>query len=68
LVDGCEPGHLLDPLRVGRRAEAGDVLGDRAGKQPVVLQHTADLGAIRLEPYRRQRHVVNQHSASRRAQ
>ena len=44
--------HLLDPLRVGRRAEARDVLGDRAGEQPVILQHAADLGAIRLEPDR----------------
>ena len=67
-VDGGELRHLLDPLRVGRRAEAGDVLGDRAGEQPIVLQHAADLRAIRVEPDGLQRHIIDQHRAGGRAQ
>ena len=52
----------------GEGLKPGDVLGDRAGEQPVVLQHAADLGAIRLEPDRLQRNVVDQHRAGGRAQ
>ena len=67
-VDGGKPRHLLNSAPDRRRAEAGDVLGDRAGKQPVVLQYAADLGTIGLQPDRLQWHVVEQHRAGRRAQ
>ncbi len=57
-------GRVLDTVRVGRGIERGDVVGDRAGEQPVVLQDAADLRAIMLHPDRRDGHAVQQHGAA----
>ena len=55
VVDGGKSRRVLDPLGIGGRVERGDVLGDRARKQPVILQHAADLRAIMFHPDRRHR-------------
>ena len=60
--------RMLDPLWIGGGAERGDVLGDRAGEQPVVLQDAADLRAVMLEPDRLHGHIVQQHGAAARPQ
>ena len=59
---------LLDPLGIEVRAERGDVFGDRARKQLVILQDAADLRAIIFEPDRLHRHAVQQNGAAGRPQ
>src|SRR5215469_10678460 len=51
-----------------RGAEARDVLGNRAGKQPVILQNAPDLATVGLQSDRRQPGPINEHSSGCRPQ
>jgi hypothetical protein len=61
-------GRLLDSFEVWRRAETSDVVGDRAGEQAIILQHSADLATIDFKPDCLQRNIVEQHCPGRRSQ
>src|SRR3712207_7544009 len=54
-----ELGGGLDPFLVQVGVEEGDVVGERAGQEEVVLHDRADPAAPRACERRRQRHAVD---------
>ena len=68
IVDACGAGGLLDQMVVGGRIEKGDIVGQRAGEQMVVLKHGADSRAPGPDVCRCQRLTVDQQLAPGRGQ
>ena len=68
LMHPRDTGAILDPGHIQPLVEKGDVVGERARQQQIILQHRADARAPRRDRRRAQRYAIDQNATRSRRQ